>query len=119
VFTVKFRQANCGGSFNDTERDSLVAQSDDAQRRLRGEPDEVSRVDLNLETAIVICSDGVALDERIVQPEWFPILVAVTFQVNLAADQADADDARFYVVVVVSIIVIVGAGDFWNGEESE
>jgi hypothetical protein len=69
VFTVKFREAQRGRSFNYAERDSLVAQSDDAQSGVRGEPEEVSRVDLNLDTAIVVCGDGIALDQRIVQPE--------------------------------------------------
>jgi len=69
VFTVKFREAQRGGSFNDAERDSLIAQSDEAQSRVRGEPNEVSRVDLNLETAIVLCRDSIALDEWIIQPE--------------------------------------------------
>jgi hypothetical protein len=106
---IEFSEANSGRSFNNTERNTLVAQSDDAQGRVCGEPDEVSRIDLNLDTAIVDCGNGIALDQRIIQPECFPILVAVAFQISLAADQADADDARFYVIVVVGIIVIAGA----------
>jgi hypothetical protein len=117
VFAVELPEPHDGCSFDDAERDSLVAQSDDAQSRVRGKPDEVARVDLNLEAAVVVGGDGIALDERIIQPEWFPILVAVPFQINLAADQADADDTRFYVVIV--FIVVVGAGSNCYGEEGE
>jgi hypothetical protein len=31
VFAIKLREANCDCSFNDTDRDSFIAQSDDAQ----------------------------------------------------------------------------------------
>jgi hypothetical protein len=117
VFTVKFPEAHHCGSFDNAERDALVAQSDDAQSRVSGEPDKVAGVDLNLEAAVVIGFDGIALDERIIQAEWFPILVAVAFQIDLAADQADADDACFYVVIV--FIVVVGAGSNCYGEKGE
>jgi len=111
VFTVKFPETHHRCSFDDTERDALVAQSNDAQCRIRSEPDEVARVDLNLEAAIVVSSDGVALDERIIQPEWFPILVAVAFKIDVAAHQADADDACLHVIVVVGIIIVSAGND--------
>ena len=117
MFAVELPEPHDGCSFDDAERDALVAQSDDAQGRIRGQPDEVARVDLNLETSIVVSGDGIALDERIIQTEWFPILVAVTFQINVAAHQANADDASLYVVIV--FIIIIGAGSDCYGEKGE
>ena len=117
MFVVKLSEAHHRCSFDDAEGDALVAQSDDAQGRVRGQPDEIARVDLNLETAIIVSGDGIALDERIIQTEWFPILVAVAFQINVAAHQANADDASLYVVIV--FIIIVGAGSNCYGEKGE
>ena len=66
------------------------------------------------EVAVLAGGNSVAFHQRIIQPGGFEILVAVALQVDLAAEQADADDASFHVVIVV-LIIVLGAGYGWNG----
>jgi hypothetical protein len=112
VFGVEFCQSHCGHSFNDTERDSFVAQRDDTQHGVCRKAHEVSRIDLYLEAAILAGRDGVALDQRVIEPDALPVLVAAAFQVDFAVDQTRAHNAGFNVVFVGRVVIIVGAGGY-------
>jgi hypothetical protein len=63
---------------------------------------------LYFEFAIGGRANCVAFDEGIVQLGRFPILIVAAFQVNLAFEHADADDASFH-VVIVGIVIVIGA----------
>jgi hypothetical protein len=72
---------------------------------------------LYFQVAILAGGDDVAFDQRKIQPDRLPIVDTVTFDIYVAAHHADADDARFHVVVVG--LIIVGEGSDWNGEKGE
>jgi hypothetical protein len=46
--SVKLCQTNCYGSFDDAQRDSFVAQSDDAKDGICGQSNEIARISLYL-----------------------------------------------------------------------
>jgi hypothetical protein len=64
---------------------------------------------LYLETAIPAGSDSVALDQRIIEPDALPVVVAAAFQVDFAVDQARPHDSGSHVVFVGFVIVVAGA----------
>ncbi len=109
MVAVKLRQSNRDRPLDETERNSFITQSNNTQDRSCGKTHEVSRVNLDLEQAAFAGGDGIAFDQRIIEPDRLPILVAVALQINFAADQTDASDASFDVIIVIRLIV-VGAG---------
>jgi hypothetical protein len=116
---IEIYQTDDQRSFNDTKRDSFVAQSYNAQRRIRREAEKVARIDLDLEPAVFAGRDGIAFDNRIIEPGALPVGVAVTFEISVAGDVADAHDASFHVVIIGLVVVVGGAGGNGDREESE
>jgi hypothetical protein len=104
---IKLDEANDNRAFEHAQRDAIVTQCDDPERRTGREPHEVSRVDLDFHSAVFVGGDGVALDERIVQPGAFPVVVAVALEIHFPGYQTDAHDPGFYVVIVGLVVVIV------------
>src|SRR5215213_2365947 len=106
---VKLCQPQYERALDETDRDSLITQSDDPQHRVVSQAHEVSRIDLDFELATLAGRDCVAFDQRIVHASGLPILVTGASQVDLAADQADTRDSGFHFVIVGVVFVVVSA----------
>jgi hypothetical protein len=110
--TVKPDESHHSSTFQHAQRDTLITQGHDAQRGVGREAHEVSRVDLYLHPAVFVGRNRVAFDQRVIQARAFPILVAFAFETHVPADQADAHDAIFDVVIIGLVVVVEGAGSY-------
>jgi hypothetical protein len=117
VVAVKLCESNRDRSFGEAERDSFITQSDNTENRACGKTYEVSRVNLDFEETALAGGHSVAFDQWVIQPDRFPVLVAVAFQVSFAVNQTDARDASLNVVIIR--LIVVGAGGNRNREKSE
>lgn len=113
---IKLGETNRERPLDHAERSALIAQRDHAHHGVFREPNEVTRVELQFEPAVFRGSEGVAFDDRVIQLNAFPVFAVGSLYVRLARDQADADDARFNVVIVRLIVVVGGAGGDGDGE---
>jgi len=108
MIAIKLCQAHRRRTFNYAERHTLITQRNDLHDRVRAEPYEVARINLNLNPGVG-CPGRyrVTFDERRVEPRTLPISVPVALEVYVARNQADAHDPRRDVVFIRVVSVIV------------
>ena len=117
MIAIKLCQAHRRRALNYAERHTFIAQRNDLHDRVRAEPHEVARINLNLNPRVGCAGRyRVAFDERRVEPRALPISVAVALEIYLARNQADAHNPRRDVVFIRVVSVIVrGPGNKSGG----
>ncbi len=105
VIFVEARQTQRRRALSQAQRNAVVAQRDDLDRRIRGEAHEIARIDLNLRAGVASRRQRVAFDQRYIQSRGLPIITIMTLQVDVALNKADPHDARVNVILIPFIFV--------------
>jgi hypothetical protein len=79
MLVIKLCQSNHCGACHHAQRNTFVAQGNNAQDRTSAQAHKIAGIDLQLYPSVAVSSYSVALHHRIVEPSGFPIGIAFSF----------------------------------------